>query len=180
MSPVRVGSSSHSDTNVCHSRSCLAPLSQQGCSTVGNCQYQGTGVDVVDHTAAKLWRLEAVRVASPQSLGSSDDYPSPLTATPKTPTPTPKAPIPKPAPKRGVKRTLETSMDRFFKPGTPAKHHSDIGVRGTEAAVPYSTSQVGSPQSMLSGRWCALLHHLPALLQALCPLHPSFFADLRM
>ena len=35
--PVTVDSSSNSDTNVCHRRSCLVPLSQQGCPTVGNC-----------------------------------------------------------------------------------------------------------------------------------------------
>ena len=78
-------------------------LSQQGCPTVGNChrsspsgpeflhiQYPGATDKVVDHTAAKLCRLEAVCVASPQLPGSGDDCHSPEpapTAAPKAPTP---------------------------------------------------------------------------------------------
>ena len=34
---IRVDSLSRSDTNVCHKRLCLGPLSPQGCRTIGNC-----------------------------------------------------------------------------------------------------------------------------------------------
>ena len=67
---IRVVSFSHSDTNVCHRRSCLVPLSQQGCPTVGNYHLgprpldlsssKPNAVHVVDHTAVKLcWLLSS-------------------------------------------------------------------------------------------------------------------------
>ena len=82
-------------------------------------QYRGT-VNVVDHTAAKSCRLKAARASSTVLRGSPNHSPQPaLTATSQAPPPTLQAPIPKPAPKRGVKWTLQTSMDQFLKPNTP-------------------------------------------------------------
>ena len=77
-------------------------------------------VNIVDHTAAKLSWLEALR-ASSLSPGSPDHSSQPaLAATPQAPPPTFQAPIPKPVPRPGLKRTLQMFMDHFLKPNTTA------------------------------------------------------------
>ena len=82
-------------------------------------QYRGT-LGVVARTAAKLCRLQAARASSLLSLGCPDHSPQPaLTATPQAPPPTLQAPLPKHAPKRGVKPTLQKSIDQFVKPNIP-------------------------------------------------------------
>ena len=65
-------------------------------------------------------------MSSPVSLGCPDHSPQPaLTATPQAPPPTLQAPIPKLVPKRGMKQTLQTSMDQFLRPNTPTMDESE-------------------------------------------------------
>ena len=69
-----------------------------------------------------------------------------LTTVPlRDPTPTPPPSIPKLAPKRGVRRVLQTFMDQYFKPSAPPKDDSD-----NDAIVVLTRSPKPKPQRPLS------------------------------